>query len=171
MMIAVIMIAMTLAGVTVALAVSASFRSVVRIGKPELMHVGDRTTLPASFFSASPVSLVVFSRSNCGACIALKPTLRRLVQAFDGRGQVRIVVPKKSPANLEMAFARELGLTPDKVTVEDEQLGITAMVAPTFVVLDCAGRIRYIAEGIAKTPAVIETDISKILHTALRCIP
>src|SRR5262245_9034708 len=89
------------------------------LGSSPTYRVGDASELPASLYSTTPFTVLLFSRHDCAACQASKATVKALVTDFSSRGDVRVVLATlpSYDREAEIAFARDLGIAEDRIAV------------------------------------------------------
>ena len=108
---------------------------------------GQPADLPASLFKQAPHTLVIFFRSDCGACARMKPFLARLA-ARDDDSAVRVVAVTGAGNRPDaLAFAKQIGLGESSLVMMDlGQLRLRRV--PTVVLMDRSGVIQAALEGI-----------------------
>jgi hypothetical protein len=111
---------------------------------PPAYAAGGQVDVPASWYSGADVTLILFARSNCGACEKAQPFLAQLVGRMQGRGSaVMAHPPGMDDENRE--FARALGVADDHILVVGAGLRVRA--TPTIVLVNRQGRILDAWEG------------------------
>ncbi len=148
--------ALAVTSTTVALTMP-SVRQSLGIGAPApaaSYAVGDTIDVPPEIFGAAPNTLLLFFRSDCGACERVKPFLSKLA-ARDNGTTVRVVAvtgPQNQQSSIK--FARQIGLDEAHLaTVDVTKLRLKTV--PAWVLVDRSGQIHAALQGI---PAPAEQD-------------
>jgi hypothetical protein len=128
------------------------------VGSQLLRHVGqksmrgyvagERIDLQQDRYSASPFTLILFARSNCGACQRALSSLRQLHDSLPPGTKLIIVTPTGLPEEPELRYAEAIGLTARDVYRVDP-FKTRARSTPTLVLVDKSGRIRFVREGMS----------------------
>ena len=111
--------------------------------------VGDVIDVPADVYRATPITVVLFARSNCAACEAAAPLYHSLAAMIAGRSNARMVLssPVSTAAmGAEVDYARTVGLDANAVVPWDARKPRVRNV-PTLVVVDRSGRVLASWEG------------------------
>jgi thiol-disulfide isomerase/thioredoxin len=108
---------------------------------------GQTSDFPATVFEQAPHTLVIFFRSDCGACARMRPFLARLA-ARDDDAAVRVVAVTGAGNRADaLAFAKQIGLSESHlVTIDLKTLRLSRV--PTVVLVDQSGAIQTGLEGI-----------------------
>ncbi len=112
--------------------------------QPPAYTAGEQIDVPASWYSASPRTLVVFAREACGACQKAQPFLKSLVSGLDDHATVVMAHPAASAAN-DALFAKAIGIADDRLHAVTAGLRVKA--TPTIVLVDRQGAILAAWEG------------------------
>src|SRR5215471_4863353 len=72
--------------------------------------VGQTIDLPADVFAAAPHTLLLFFKSDCGACERVKPFLSKLAARDNGAGLRVVAVTNGWNQPASVRFARQIGL-------------------------------------------------------------
>jgi len=113
----------------------------------QLVDTGD-------IYSTSAFTVVLFVRSSCGASVASVPNFRAIAQLVEVSPTTRIVVvPTETWSEEAAAFVGEMGLSEANVRMLDVAR-LKVKVVPTMLVVDRAGRIRLVQEGISSESPV-----------------
>jgi hypothetical protein len=122
--------------------------------------IGDRVDLPDTLSDRGSISLVVFSRHDCGACLEARPALADLVRAVRADSSVRIrLVTGATHADENVQFARVIGVRPDELITVDWDL-VRVDRVPLVLVVDRGGVVQYVQQG-APTVADVAAAIKK----------
>lgn len=108
---------------------------------------GQTSDLSAEVYGQATQTVVMFFRSDCGACERMKPYLARL--ASRNRGNDLRVVAVTGVANSldSLAFAKEIGVDKSRlITVDLATLRLRRV--PTIMLIDRTGQIEVALEGI-----------------------
>ena len=117
-------------------------------GDSAAYRAGDKVDLPSEFYSASPLTLVIFARSGCGACQQSKPSFVAIVNELRSSSAARVTMATASPqAETEVAYGQSLGLEASAVVATKLDV-LRLQVVPTLLLLDREGRVRYASEGV-----------------------
>jgi hypothetical protein len=122
--------------------------------------IGDRVDLPDTLSDRGLISLLVFSRHDCGACQEARPALADLVRAVRADPSVRIrLVTGATHADENLEFAEMIGVRPDERLPVDWDL-VRVDRVPLVLVVDRGGVVQYVHQG-APTLADVEAAIKK----------
>jgi len=137
---------------TVAFLLAPGVRSHMSADPPAYVP-GTSVDVPAQTYASRPYTLLIFSRSDCGACLNAVPVLAQLVQELRDTGEFEVsLIARLTTPEDELVYAERLGIAASHVFPEDlEALRVERV--PTLVVVDASGRIRLVQEG---APAVDE---------------
>ena len=145
---------LTLAG-TAALVVSPSLRQRLGVGpgaEPPAYAQGDVVDIEATTYRDSPLSLVLFARSNCAACQRSADFHRQLVATGKALGiPTRLITPLEDTA-VEEAYAAGLGIAPTNVHLARAD-SIKLRAVPALMVVDSSGQIRHVWFGMPDAEA------------------
>ena len=112
--------------------------------------VGARIDVPASVYDASPYTVVLFARSDCGVCQQSKPWLAALTTALQRQSTVRVVmIASGEHLSDEVQYAADLGIGRDRV-VPLAPRALKARLVPSLVLVDRQGVVRYSQEGVPR---------------------
>ena len=109
--------------------------------------VGDRVDVARTIYASAPLTLLLFSRSECSACQGAKPALASLLAGLRNHPavDVRLVVSEGTQAD-ERRYLHELGLAEDCLAGADFS-ALRLQRVPTAVLVDRQGEVRYSVEG------------------------
>jgi thiol-disulfide isomerase/thioredoxin len=130
---------------------------------PPAYVAGQQIDVPASWYSASPKTLVLFARESCGACQKAQPYLKTLVASLDGRASVVMAHPAGADVE-DAAFAKGLGIAEANIRVVTAGLRVKA--TPTIVLVNQQGAILAAWEGAGKADR--QAEIAKTVHELLK---
>lgn len=112
---------------------------------PPAYRVGQMIDTPLEWTQATPVSLVLFAQSSCGACQKAEPFLKTLFA--DVKGKATVVLTSHGPERAdELAYGHALGLEDGAIKVTPK--GLRVQATPTLVLVDRRGRILDTWEGV-----------------------
>lgn len=119
--------------------------------------VGEALDLPSDCCVGVRHTLVVFAVSNCSACRRALPFLRavQLKARAVATGRLVLVVPRTDD---ERALAAEIGLPLSQI-IRVMPDSTKASIAPTILVVDAKGTIRFVHEG-----ALSDSDQKQVLR-------
>jgi thiol-disulfide isomerase/thioredoxin len=116
--------------------------------------VGDTIDVPSEIFSSAPNTLLLFFRSDCGACERMKPFLSKLA-ARDNGATVHVVAVTGPQNHLSsVKFAQQIGLDASHLAAIDVTR-LRLKNVPAWVLVDRSGHVRAALEGI---PAQADQD-------------
>jgi hypothetical protein len=124
---------------------------------------GQRVDVPAAWYESSPKTLIIFGRASCAACEKAQPFLKGLVTRLNGRASAVLAHPPGGEAE-DIAFARSLGVTDDRIVVVGGGLRVRA--TPTLVLVNRDGTVLEAWEGTG--PPERQSSILKTIDAALR---
>ena len=108
-------------------------------------RTGQPADTPPEWTAGSPLTLVLFAQSACGACQKAQPFLRELFAELQGRA--RIIFASHGPSRaVELKFGEEMGL--DQFAYRVTPRGLRVRATPTLLVIDATGKIVDAWEGI-----------------------
>lgn len=146
---AVIAICVTVvAGSLLALAVP-EWRRALGLPAPDgpAYSAGDPVDVPAGIYGAAPLTLLLFTRSDCRACQAGKPALSGLIGMLHDRTTVRVVmIVNQGTEAAERQYLHEIGLDEGGLAGVDFS-ALRVQRVPTMVLVDRQGNVRYYLEG------------------------
>jgi hypothetical protein len=119
----------------------------VRGGDP--YPIGGTTDLPEALYRSAPLTLVIVSRSSCGACQDAKPFFATLVSELKRARDSQTLLLTEQPAGEERVFAVDVGIPEDHVRSMDLR-GLRVRRVPTLLLVDASGGIRFVKEGAPK---------------------
>jgi len=109
--------------------------------------VGDVIDIPRGLHDRADRTLVVFASGTCGACLRSAVALRAIAaDVRRSQGHLVVITPKE-----QWAAQQELA---DRYALEASQViamdlgGLRLKYVPTVAVVDRAGRVRYVHEGV-----------------------
>ena len=109
--------------------------------------VGELIDVPAAVYRQTPFTIVLFARSNCGACESAVPFHQSLVTLVAGRPNARMVlVSPIADRAREVTYAGTLGLA-DAAVIPWPTPAPRVRAAPTLVVVNDRGVILAVWEG------------------------
>ena len=115
--------------------------------RPASYSVGDRIDVPDRLFAASPLTLLVFVRSNCGACQSAKPAFARITSQLGATSTRTVIVTAGARSAEELGYATDVGL--DRTHLETMDFSnLKLQVVPTLVLVDQRGKVLYAVEGV-----------------------
>jgi len=138
----------TLAGTT-ALVVSPSLRQRVGVGpgaEPLAYAQGDVVDIEAAAYRGSPLSLVLFARSNCGACQRSADFHKQIVSTGKALGIPTVLITPLEDIATEEAYAAGLGIAATNVHLARAG-SIKLRAVPALMVVDSSGQIRHVWFG------------------------
>jgi len=151
-------------GATIAALTSPAIRSTLGLMPiaPASYVRGERIDVPASLYETSPHTLVLFARSDCGACQHIKPWLAQTIGTLEQKTGTRVVmVATNARLDDEIAYAAEIGLARDRV-VPLASTSLKVRQVPTLVLVDRQGSVLYSLDGAPNIPA---TDVISRIAT------
>lgn len=111
---------------------------------------GTTIDVPASVYSTSVRTVLLFARYNCQGCQRAKPFLAAVVKGAVRSPDTRVVlVTEPAHHDAEVAYGREIGLD-DSDVVGLDLTKLRLHRVPTIVLVDGHGVVQYAFEG---TPA------------------
>jgi len=115
-------------------------------------RVGERIDLPATTHESFPLTLLLFTRTGCGACQAAKPALASLVAGLRDRPSIRtLMIVREGSEPEEREYIRAIGLDEDRLVGVDFR-NLRLRRVPTMVLVDRDGKVRYSLEGAPTAP-------------------
>jgi thiol-disulfide isomerase/thioredoxin len=129
---------------------------------PPAYRVGQTIDTPREWAQATPVTLVLFAQSSCGACQKAEPFFKDLFA--DLKGKAAVVLTSHGPQRAdELAYGRALGL--DDEAIKETPKGLRVKATPTLVLVDRNGRILDTWEGVG--PASQQKQIREKILSAI----
>jgi len=125
-------------------------------------RTGQTVDVPASWYEASPYTLLVFARASCGACQQAQPFFKQLTSGLKGRASVLMVGSDLDREN-DAAYGRAIGLKDASIQVAPD--GLKVRVTPTVVLINKRGEILGAWEGVG--PADQQDAIAKAIDRAI----
>lgn len=114
---------------------------------PQGYRVGAPSDLPAGLYSGANNALIVFATTNCDACRRAQGFHQTLLKGVEGNPSVRAQILLTSPSDDAPAYAAMLGIRPDQVATIEAH-GTRVRRVPTILIVDRAGVVREIKEGV-----------------------
>jgi thioredoxin-related protein len=109
-------------------------------------RVGERIDVSPHVYENSPLTLLVFTRSNCAACQAAKPALKNIAGHLKATPAQMILVVGSPDASSEIGYASEIGL--DRTRIAGVNLtALRLQSVPTLVLVSRSGEVLYTTEG------------------------
>ncbi len=124
---------------------------------------GDHIDLDAAVYTRAAHTVILFARSNCGACEAAMPFHQSLVTLIAAHPTARIVLVSPIDRTRELPYAHALGLGDDAL-VPWPTPAPRVQAAPTIVLVDRTGLILGAWEG-ASTDAARQEITAAITKT------
>jgi hypothetical protein len=120
----------------------------------ERYSIGDHIDLPDILSDQESISLLVFSRHDCGACQEAKTSLADLVRVVRADASVRIrLVTGTARAEENRRFARDIGVQPEElISIDWDSVRVDSV--PFVLVVDRGGIVRYAHQGTPETSQV-----------------
>ena len=109
--------------------------------------IGAPSALPASWYSNSDYTLVVFATSNCDACRRALPSFRELTRLISAHANGGVRVGLTSPSDDASAYAVLMGVDANRVE-RFEARGTALRRVPTLLVIDRRGVVVEMKEGV-----------------------
>lgn len=148
--------------VTGALLFAPDVRGRLSPATPPAYVPGTVVDVPAETYAARPHTLLIFSRSDCGACLGAVPVLERVVRELRDTGEFEVsLIARLATPEDELAYAERLGIPPSHVFPQDlDSLRVERV--PTLLVVDASGSIRFAQEG-APTDEEVRSFVDGVL--------
>jgi hypothetical protein len=126
-----------------------SMRTWISFGRSSAGYrVGDRIEIAGSPYRRASRTVLIFSRSSCGACQSSKRLFTSLVSDLSAASNVAaVLVTPDSLVEEETRFAHDVGIPADRVLRTDLN-NFNLRMVPTLVVVDSEGRVLKVHEGI-----------------------
>lgn len=132
----------------------------LQTGRQPAYKVGDRIDVPSTLYRQTPYTLLLFIRSNCGACQSAKPGMAELVARLKNMSVPTVVIASGTHADDESAYARDLGLGASQLVALDLST-LHLQVVPTLVLVNEKGEVKYAKEGVPS-----DADRQALAHAA-----
>jgi hypothetical protein len=152
---AVTIICVAVVGGSVLLLAVPEWRRALGMAAPEgpAYAVSGRIDVPTAVYDSAPLTLLLFTRTGCGACQTAKPALISLISALRGREDVRVMMLVSEGTEAEeRPYLHELGLGDDRLAGVNFA-ALRVQHVPTTVLVDRRGEVRYSLEG---APSVLD---------------
>lgn len=108
---------------------------------------GERVDVPARVYDSTPFTVLVFTRSSCGACDRARPVVGGLVAALRDRPSVRLtMIVDENTQAVEQQYLRDVGLAEDRLAAADFRT-LRLRRVPTTLLVDREGRVLHAHEG------------------------
>jgi hypothetical protein len=108
--------------------------------------IGGHVDVPPALYQHSPLTLLLFVRSNCPACQTAKDPAARVAAELRRRTIPTLVIAAGQQPAGEAEYVRSLALDASQLITLD-LMKHRVQVVPTFVLVDSRGEVKYTKEG------------------------
>ena len=143
---------MAIVALTVAAIASPTFRARLGFARAASYPAGSQIDVPGHLYASSPLTLLVFVRSNCAACQNAKPMFGTIRADLEKIAVPTTLIVSGLHAVDEAAYAKDLGVAADHLVTLDLGAITKLQVVPTLVLVNQRGEVMYSAEGIPTDP-------------------